>query len=345
MFSRCRLPLACLLCGFVLSSLLSLQLETADVMLLIPRTEGVNDTKVIEEDGSRQDGLVIWAARLEHGELATENMTLTRDIRRRIDARFIVALNPAGGAGRSFSRRCKELFNASYQTRAHRRTPRIMHIPKTAGKTLEKFLQSHFTGHDPNQFKRKTGNFVTLFRHPVEWALSVYYFRKSGEHQQGYRQRQARLCMNGTGKAFKVPCIPKVTVFQFAKDVFRWYGYRAQLRFLMRDEEDTLNQTAAWVLSNCVLFGATDEVVDLEIFLSRALPMRTLRPSGSVVNAVQHRTVDELLTVGEYTKLVQLVKDELSMYYWIKSMSQKFRSCYGESRFQSAYRHAVKGHA
>lgn len=345
MFSRCHLLLACLLCGFVLTSLLSLQLQTADVMLPTFGTGGVNDTRVIEEDGSRQDALVIWAASLENGELATGNMTLTRDIRRRIDASFIVSLNPAGGAGRSFSRRCKELFNSSYKTRAHRRKPRIMHIPKTAGKTLEKFLKSPFTGHDPNKFKRKTGNFVTLFRHPVDWALSLYYFRKSGEHQQSYRQRQARLCMNGTGKAFKVPCIPKVTVFQFAKDVFRWYGFRAQLRFLMRDEEDTLNQTAAWVLSNCVLFGVTDEVVDLEIFLSRALPRRTLRPSGSVVNAVQHGTVDDVLTVQEYVQLVQLVKDELSLYYWIKSMSQKFRSCFGESRFQSAYREAVEGHA
>lgn len=131
MFSRCHLLLACLLCGVVLTSLLSLQLQTADVMLPTFGTGGVNDTRVIEEDGSRQDALVIWAASLENGELATGNMTLTRDIRRRIDASFIVSLNPAGGAGRSFSRRCKELFNSSYKTRAHRRTPRIMHIPKT----------------------------------------------------------------------------------------------------------------------------------------------------------------------------------------------------------------------
>ena len=33
-------------------------------------------------------------------------------------------------------------------------------------------------------------------------------------------------------------------------------------------------------VSNCVLFGATDEVVDLEIFLSQAFPGKTLRPSG-----------------------------------------------------------------
>ena len=95
----------------------------------------------------------------------------------------------------------------------------------------------------------------------------------------------------------------------------------------------------SWVLSNCVLFGATDEVLDLELFLARAFPGKTLEPSVLVANAVEHGTVDEL-TVGEKTELVQHAKDEMSLYYWVKSMSHKFEFCNGDSRFQSALRGA-----
>ena len=275
-------------------------------------------------------------------ESAAENTTLTPELRSRIDAGVIVALNPADGDGPVFINRCGKLFNASDSERERRAPPKFMHVPKAAGKTLEKFLRTGFTGHDARKFKKKTGNFVTVFRHPIDWLLSKYYFTKSGVAQADYKNRQKKFCEHGTGKAFGVECIPKETLYKFAKDRA---GSNQQLKFLMRTAEDSVEQTAGWVLSNCVLFGASDEVLDLELFLARAFPGQTLEPSVMVANAVEHGTLDELLTVGEYTELVQLAKDEISFYYWVKSMSRKFRFCYGESRFKSAYSEATKGHA
>ena len=212
---RWRVLLPCLLLGFGLTSLLPLQTTDEQSPIVVARsvidTRSTEETNCTENSVPRHDASVVGASDAQNGERATVNITLTKDIRLRIDAGIISVLNSTSASGPSFSRRCQELFNASEDTRARRRKPTIMHIPKTAGTTLERFLGTAFTGHDPVKFRRKTGRFVTLYRHPVEWALSYYYFRKSGENQGNYKKHQAKFCVRGTGKAFPTPCVPKVS--------------------------------------------------------------------------------------------------------------------------------------
>lgn len=90
---------------------------------------------------------------------------------------------------------------------------RFHHIPKNAGKAVEKFLGSHWVpvGNNLHMGFRKLNppwdakaiNVVVL-RHPIERMVSYYYFLKKGLHQTGWQHKQEHFCKPGTGGRTKL---------------------------------------------------------------------------------------------------------------------------------------------
>jgi len=112
--------------------------------------------------------------------------------------------------------------NYSLATKRQRRDSyHFLHIPKSGGTTVESVMHIPFQGHNPllqhRQYKQY--RWITVVRDPLDRIASEYYFMLRGERQKDYRKRQAQLCQGGTGRAFKRPCIPKVSLTQY---IFRF---------------------------------------------------------------------------------------------------------------------------
>lgn len=263
----------------------------------------------------------------------------TPEERRRIDESVIRHFEPDKGYQELFRQRCDTLFNATIQKRRARPRPDIEHLPKTGGKTMEYFLLSHFTGHSCKKFKRHTGNFVTVLRHPIDRLLSYYHFMEGGERISRYKEYQEVHCVSGTGKFYNNRCVPKQAFFDYAVDLLHnrsLYGHEAPNYCLSgKGWDGSFQQTVSFAFRNLVLIGITEQMLTFEVMLAKAYPGKTRQPTKTVKNAVAHAALENSLTVEQYRRLAQLGKDELSLYYWASDLVGKLESCYGEVRLQS----------
>ena len=221
-----------------------------------------------------------------------------------------------------------------------------LHYPKTGGSTVEDVLHLPFAGHTPvrqrhgcvaGQCVSTTGDYplTTVLRHPVERAISVYFFYKSGKSQAHYAERQRHFCRQGTGKAFGRPCEPKESVFQFAKNLrlenettncglcnsgpSAWLSPNAQF------EQFRAHQLEQFLTSRFFL-GTTDRLDDYiaRLHCVQHLGDTAVPPSSPGHDKqTEHDGVFDLLSDEEYAELVRLNADDVRLYYWTALRSDR----------------------
>ena len=217
-----------------------------------------------------------------------------------------------------------------------------LHYPKTGGSTVEDVLHLPFAGHIPvrkrhgclrGQCVSTTGNYplTTVIRHPVERAISVYFFYKSGQHQKGYADRQRHFCHPGTGKAFGRPCKPKQSVFEFAKSLRLGhvkptpYGLSGPSAWLSPNAQTSTHELEQFLTSRFFL-GTTDRLDD---YIARLYCVQHLGdpaanpPSPGHDKQTEHEGVFDLLSDEEYAELVRLNAEDVRLYYWAALRSDR----------------------
>ena len=210
-----------------------------------------------------------------------------------------------------------------------------LHYPKTGGSTVEDVLHLPFKGHKPvrQEYAMTKGDFplTTVIRHPVERAISVYFFLQSGEHQKGYAERQRHFCVRGTGRAFRRPCKPKQSVYEFAKSLRQGtvrpkpYGLSGPLEWLRPNAQTTTHQLEEFLMSRFFL-GTTDR---LDEYIARLYCVQhlgdptTTSPSPEHDKETEHEGVFDLLSDEEYAELVRLNDDDVRLYYWAALRSSR----------------------
>lgn len=218
-----------------------------------------------------------------------------------------------------------------------------LHYPKTGGSTVEDVLHLPFAGHTPvrerhgcvaGQCVSTTGDYplTTVLRHPVERAISVYFFYKSGEDQAHYAERQRHFCRQGTGKAFGRPCQPKESVFQFAKNL-RLENETTNCglcnsgpsAWLSPNAQTTTHQLEQFLTSRFFL-GTTDRLDDYiaRLYCVQHLGDTAVPPSSPGHDKqTEHDGVFDLLSDEEYAELVRLNADDVRLYYWTALRSDR----------------------
>lgn len=117
-------------------------------------------------------------------------------------------------------KKCRGFLSNSSTSRIGRGSQgfRYLHIPKTGGRNIETFLHLKHQSHKASIYKENEGardSLITI-RHPLERIQSAYHFMKGGSGSSSMLQRQAYLCVNGTGLSTNTECVPKISLFEFA---------------------------------------------------------------------------------------------------------------------------------
>jgi len=246
---------------------------------------------------------------------------------------------------------CQELLHSPERSRFAFR-----HIPKNAGKAVERFLGIRFQGHTSMR-RQRTKRFVVVLRHPIERFVSWYNFLKNGLYQAQYKQRQAHFCKEGTGRAHGNVCIPKLSLAEFIlKDgsiyeasylgvgsprigrnepigtdknfIYEWLKPRSQA---------DLAEVKEFLLSHALVVGDTARLSDFFKMtgnLTGMTPAQTRAKTEELgrnhVNPTHHQTVMELFDEDVYAKLAERHALDIELYYWGVHQGLAFRRCFGE---------------
>lgn len=111
------------------------------------------------------------------------------------------------------------------------KTPKFIHIPKTAGSNISQALYGYQVGHKPRSLLRRTdGDFIFAFvRNPLERFVSAFNFLKIGG-------------INAYDENFKVKYLPDgIDINSFTLEFFKtpeirdWIHFRHQVGFITVD--------------------------------------------------------------------------------------------------------------
>ena len=210
-----------------------------------------------------------------------------------------------------------------------------LHYPKTGGSTVEDVLHLPFKDHNPvhEEYGMIEGDFplTTVIRHPIERAISLYYFIQSGRSQRSYAERQRHFCVQGTGIEYGRPCRPKQSVFQFAKSLRQGTvrpkppGLSGPSEWLRPNALTTTHQLEEFLTSRFFL-GTTDRLDDYVARLCCVQQLgepTTTSPSPEHHKTTEHEGVFDLLSDEEYAELVRLNEEDVRLYYWAARRSSR----------------------
>lgn len=257
---------------------------------------------------------------------------------------------------------CRSMLNNSAIIGGGAEVFRFLHIPKTGGANVEKFLGLKHQTHTrlALQQKDKRTQLLLTIRHPVERLQSSYYFIKGGKGQRGWERRQSYFCVNGTGKATNTECTPKQSFFSFAMsevepdpfenvmlgtnprlipEVSESVGSVAnfQTKWLLSDRQaETLREIKERVLRNITLLGDTRNLQEFKYMLARVYygdsdaeaRSRTCK-STAKVNETPHPTFGSDLSEEQYRLVAERNSVDIRLYYWILDQVAAQRACFG----------------
>mmetsp|Transcript_64488 Transcript_64488/g.153974 ORF Transcript_64488/g.153974 Transcript_64488/m.153974 type:complete len:457 (+) Transcript_64488:83-1453(+) len=246
---------------------------------------------------------------------------------------------------------CKQLFNASDNPLKHinrKNYSKFMHLTKTGGKTIEDFMEINFMSHDCLWYPSKLGGksigngalegWITMVRHPIERLASDYFFKLTGERQFDWERQQAMMCQNGTGRAFKNKCIPKVSLFEYGNSSDKVMRVRGednyQFHCLQPKRNPPLNvwQMRKFLTTNFALIGTTDQMPIFQLMVAQAFGLNKRKVKNTRLNTVPHSAVEELLTEEEYEILAKRNINDMWLYYWALDHVELLKRCYGEAK-------------
>jgi len=258
-------------------------------------------------------------------------------------------------------KRCRSTLNNSEFLGRGAEVFRYLHIPKTGGANIEKFLQlKHQTHRRLALQKVKDGtNLLLTIRHPIERLQSLYYFIKAGNSQTPFRRRQSYFCANETGKATNTECIPKQSFFEFAMseiepDPFENVMLQTTPRLIPEVSEgvgSVANFQTKWLLAlgrpetlrqvqerllNFTLVGDTSNLHEFKYMLARvwygdsdAKARRRTCNSTAVVNKTPHVSIGSDLSEEQYRLVAERNSADIRLYYWILDQMAAQRACFG----------------
>jgi len=225
-----------------------------------------------------------------------------------------------------------------------RRNQQFVHIPKAGGSTVERFLRLPFQGHRElyrggpwGQACTADGRFhtdlFTLLRHPVERLASQYFFEMHADAtaMAGFRAVQERLCMRGTGTAYNVTCVPKLSFFQYAATpagavLRRGRGYDdLQFHYLSPSQQSTLDDTKSFLSTHFILVGVTERLLEFKVLLAQLFSIPAARITADVVKgSPSRRRIDALLSPSELAQVEAQNALDMQLHRWAQ---ERFEAC------------------
>jgi len=257
---------------------------------------------------------------------------------------------------------CRSTLNNSELLGRGAEVFRYLHIPKTGGANIEKFLQLKHQTHSrlALQTKYNRTNLLVTIRHPIERLQSFYYFIQAGNGQKGWRKRQSYFCANETGKATNTECVPKQSFFEFAMseiepDPFENVMLQTTPRLIPEVSEGGIGSVAnfqtKWLLAlgrpetlrqvqerllNFTLVGDTSNLHEFKYMLARvwygdsdAKARRRTCNSTTVVNKTPHVSIGSDLSEEQYRLVAERNSADIRLHYWILDQMAAQRACFG----------------
>ena len=258
-----------------------------------------------------------------------------------------------------FTIRCSSMRNNSAIIGGGAEVFRYLHIPKTGGANVEKFLGLNHQTHTRLALQPKDNRkqLLLTIRHPVERLQSSYYFIKAGEGQRAWKNRQSHFCVNGTGKATNTECIPKQSFYEFAmsevenlENVYLRTNPRLipefsesvgsvanfQTKWLSARGAGTLREIKERVLNDITLLGDTRNLQEFKYMLARVYygdsdaeaRSRTCK-SIARVNETPHPPLESDLSEEQYRLVAERNSVDIRLYYFVVKLVAAQRACFG----------------